>query len=114
MMLWKAHFAPTQDCQSIQVPYEWINFIILALSSPDSFDWCKDFMKSNMWQIIAEADHHKEFIPVHIPDSCPLSQAPACQDMEMEHTSKNNTPGSPIADKIAPPTVQYRRKRRDK
>ena len=37
--IWKQHFEPKEEQHdAIKVPYEWLNFIIIALLSPDNFD----------------------------------------------------------------------------
>lgn len=87
MELWEKHFAPLPEAPVVQVPLEWCNFIILALLSPDNFEWCKALLESQLWNIIVEKDNYQEYIQFHIPDTCPLSHAPACMQHEEQDTA---------------------------
>lgn len=51
--LWQKHFAPSADSDKVaQVPVEWINFIAMALLSPNRFEWAKKLLNSQLWKVI--------------------------------------------------------------
>lgn len=51
--IWQKHFAPSKDSKEvIQVPIEWVNFLSVALLTPNKFDWAKQFITSNAWTYI--------------------------------------------------------------
>ena len=105
---------------AIHVPIVWFIYITLALSSPDSFELCNELLNSQMWHIIADKNLHDEFMCFHLPDSCPLSQAPSCQNHDKEDdeltdsASTRNLESPPVAAMLEAHTIQYRRKRREK
>lgn len=78
--LWKLHFAPSEGSKKvIQMPADWVNFMIMALLSPERFDWAKCFISSQMWDIIIQGAKKSHLIPFVIPDSCETVYAPICK-----------------------------------
>lgn len=74
--IWIKHFFPRSNNNSISVPRSWVDFITASLISPDSFEWARKVLLSNMWTIFSEnAPLSKDF---YIPDACPSSSPSKC------------------------------------
>ncbi|XBH62498.1 hypothetical protein VPH35_116711 [Triticum aestivum] len=59
----------------IQVPMEWVNFLSITFLTPDKFEWAQKFIKSQVWEIIAQNKEIKNCLPFAIPESCPDSNS---------------------------------------
>jgi hypothetical protein len=78
------------------------------LMTPDKFDWAKDFLYSQLWNIIKEPIESEHTISFVIPDKCTVNQAPVCKLLEETHEiSKDITK----VDDLVP--LSPKRKRRD-
>jgi hypothetical protein len=59
--LWEKFFAPNLlpleshgGSKVHQIPVSWFNYVTLMLMSPEKFDWAKEFLSSQLWEIIQE------------------------------------------------------------
>lgn len=78
--LWKRHFAPTSKADKVvKVPLNWVNFITLALLTPDNFDWAKSLLNSKLWHYIIEGSSECGFKDFVVPDKCLSGQEPVCK-----------------------------------
>jgi hypothetical protein len=48
------------------------------LMTPEKFDWAKEFLYSQLWEIIQEPISAEPTVSFCIPDKCVVSQAPSC------------------------------------
>jgi hypothetical protein len=97
--LWEKYFAPNLlpkeslgGSKVHHIPVSWFNYITLMLMSPEKFDWAKDFLSSQLWEIIQEPVFSEPTIAFCIPDKCAVSQAPSCllHDSIAEFSSPEN------------------------
>lgn len=92
LALWKKHFTPVENSDKvIQVPEEWINFITLALLTPDNFEWAKALLNSKLWHYIIEGAPNSHRTPFVLPDVCHSQQAPLCKMQELEQEASSAT-----------------------
>jgi hypothetical protein len=85
MDLWEKFFAPNLlsnhpkgKSKVLQIPVSWFNFVTLMLMTPEKFDWAKEFLYSQLWEIIQEPISAEPTVSFCIPDKCAVSQAPSC------------------------------------
>jgi hypothetical protein len=65
--LWARHFAPCGNEDCIQVPLGWENFFIASLLNPSCFDWAKNFLSSEAWDVIIKDSQGDFSVPFSIP-----------------------------------------------
>ena len=77
--LWKKHFAPVGHPKEVaQLPNEWVNFIALALLTPEKFEWAKQLLSSQLWKIISAQSDSSNLKPFVVPDKCDSVLHPLC------------------------------------
>jgi hypothetical protein len=64
--LWTRHFAPVGGFASVQVPLLWEDFFIASLLNPSRFDWAKNFLSSEAWNVILN-DCKGDSFPFSLP-----------------------------------------------
>jgi hypothetical protein len=88
------------------IPVSWFNYITLMLMSPEKFDWAKDFLSSQLWEIIQEPVFSEPTIAFCIPDKCAVSQAPSC--LLLDNIAEFSSPENNAMEVVSP-----KRKRRE-
>jgi hypothetical protein len=114
MDIWEKFFAPNLlsndpkgNSKVLQIPVSWFNFVTLMLMTPEKFDWAKEFLYSQLWEIIQEPISTEPTVSFYIPDKCAVSQAPSC--LLTDYTDQILTPEDSGLDLLVSP----KRKRRE-
>lgn len=85
---------------TVEIPSAWVDFFTAILMSPNHFDWAKQFLQSQAWNIIRSSAYNKGSIHFSLPSSCPSKQLLTYQNSEIRldealsstHTTPTSTP----------------------
>jgi hypothetical protein len=105
MELWEKYFAPhisshknSKASKVLEIPSNWFNFITLMLLTPEKFEWTKNFLNSDLWDIMSANEDSNSSISFVIPDKCQVEHAPACKISEIADNIQEEellTPAAP-------------------
>jgi hypothetical protein len=82
--LWATYFAPGGSDECVQVPFGWEIFFIASLLNPTCFDWTKNFLSSEAWNVIISDAFDEPSISFTIPHKCPSKRKLECTISEIE------------------------------
>ncbi|TVU06696.1 hypothetical protein EJB05_49921, partial [Eragrostis curvula] len=108
--LWAKHFEPVGNPDVIiTIPKRWAAFFTKQLLNPAGFEWAREFLLSQAWQVLGEDGDEK--LKYTLPSICPSAAAPACDDQQQnfsEEAPNDNQLASVTEDlpPTTPPEVQ--------
>jgi hypothetical protein len=82
--LWAKFFSPVSNSDRIEVPLGWENFFIASLFNPSSFDWAKNFLISEAWDVILSDSRGDASISFSIPNKCSTKMKLECTISEID------------------------------
>ncbi|TVU20885.1 hypothetical protein EJB05_30486, partial [Eragrostis curvula] len=88
---WAKHFSMigSNDDPQIQIPKEWVSFILSLLMSPMEYDWAKSLLISKAWEIIRKHSEEDEGLLFSVPSKCPVSKEIGCQVQEVSDETED-------------------------
>ncbi|XBI25571.1 hypothetical protein VPH35_050478 [Triticum aestivum] len=119
--VWREPFAPSPNSNEvIQVLVDWANFLSAVLLTPGKFAWAKQFINSQVWEIITWGSTCLYTLPFAIPQSCSTENT-LCTLSQQLHDKMEQEASSPLptasTDSITASStsaLQKNRKRKDK
>jgi hypothetical protein len=99
--LWTRHFAPVGGFASVQVPLLWEDFFIASLLNPSRFDWAKNFLSSEAWNVILN-DCKGDSSPFSLPQKCPSKRKLGCVISELSEATEEGSVEKSVAQEETP------------
>ncbi|RLN34263.1 hypothetical protein C2845_PM03G24290 [Panicum miliaceum] len=75
---------------AVEIPNAWSDFFTAILMSPPHFEWAKQLLQSQAWNIIQFSTRDKGSILFSLPKSCPNKKLLICQSSESNEALSSN------------------------